>query len=347
MFNHYPDAIYTINTDGTFHTVNDTVCQVLQKEREELVGQNYQLAVHPEYWEHSFSYFKAAHEGLPQRYQTVVRSSSGESVFLDVTNFPLKVNGEMVGVFGIARDITEQKHREQALLRTTQELKRQNEELELFRKIIAHDFRSPIARLLGLSKLLQKDNLPEKTQETALSALLQSAQQLDGMVQDLNQMLSLHHQGDEPREQCDAVELVQLAMNSLQADISSAGGSITLDAPDTLQVFTVKAFMASIVQNLLSNAIKYRSPDRALQVNIQVAQQGKEVVFTFTDNGKGMDLDQVGSSLFRMYKRFHHEVDGKGLGLYLVKEQVRLLEGRIEVESTPEQGTTFTVTLPV
>ncbi|MCX2740303.1 PAS domain-containing sensor histidine kinase [Pontibacter anaerobius] len=348
LFNNYPDAIYTIALDGTFHTVNHTVCQILQRERHELLGNNYQHIIHPEHLEESGKYFKAAKQGLPQRYQTVVLNNSGETVHLDVTNFPLKtVSDKMVGIFGIAKDITEQKERERALLRTTQELQRQNEELELFRKIIAHDFRSPVARLLGLGKLLQKDNLPEKTQQTALVALLQSAQQLDGMVRDLNQMLALHHQGDEPREKCDVEELVQLCVANIQQEISNAGATITLAGTERMELFTVKAFLVSIIQNLLSNAIKYRLPDRPLEVMISLKQQGDEAIIAVADNGTGMDLDKIGPSLFKMYKRFHQDIDGKGLGLYLVKEQVRLLQGRIEVASTPGLGTTFTVTLPM
>ncbi|WP_299754652.1 PAS domain-containing sensor histidine kinase [uncultured Pontibacter sp.] len=347
LFNHYPDAIYTIKLDGTFHTVNETVCEVLQKSREQLLGQNYQLIIHPEHWEESLHYFKSARQGLPQRYQTVVLNTSGEAIFLDVTNFPLKAAGNVVAIFGVAKDITEQKEREQALIRTTQELQHQNEELELFRKIIAHDFRSPIARLLGLGKLLQKDNLPEKTQEKALGALLQSAQQLDGMVRDLNQMLTLHHQGDEPREHCDVEELVQLCLDNMQQEVDGASASITLAGHLDTPLFTVKAFLVSIIQNLLSNAIKYRSAERPLHIKISLVQHGTEAVLSVADNGTGMNLEEVGPSLFKMYKRFHHSIDGKGLGLYLIKEQVRMLQGRVEVESTPGAGTTFKVTLPI
>ncbi|MDX5436443.1 MAG: PAS domain S-box protein, partial [Pontibacter sp.] len=116
LFNHYPDAVYTVNMDGTFHNVNHTVCRLLKRDKRELLGQGYQLHIHPEHWEAALHYFRSAGEGHPQRYQLVVRSSAGESVHLDVTTFPLKVAGQVAGIFGIARNITEQKEREQALL---------------------------------------------------------------------------------------------------------------------------------------------------------------------------------------------------------------------------------------
>lgn len=347
LFNHYPDAVYSITMDGRFHTVNDKVCQILQKQRDELVGNGYQLYIHPEYWEHAIQYFISAKEGNPQRYHTVVRNGCGESVFLDVTNFPLKAAGQLVGIFGIAKDVTEQQQREQALVRTTQELQRQNEELDLFRKIVAHDFRSPIARILGLGSLLQKNNLPPATYDTAVTALMQSAHQLDGMVRDLNEMLSLKHQGQEARELCHVENLVKLSIASLQQEVKGANAAIHLKTEHAVDVFTVKAFLVSILHNLISNSLKYRSPDRQLQVTITLRRQADEVIIAVSDNGMGMEMGKVGKDLFKMYKRFHTNVDGKGLGLYLVSEQVKILQGKIEVESETGVGTIFTVRLPL
>ncbi|WP_158607124.1 sensor histidine kinase [Pontibacter oryzae] len=347
LFNHYPDAVYSITIDGRFHTVNDKVCQILQKERKELLGKGYQLHIHPEHWENALQHFTSAREGNPQRYQTVVRNSSGESVFIDVTNFPLKVGGQLVGIFGIAKDVTVQQEREQALWRTTQELQRQNDELDLFRKIVAHDFRSPIARILGLGSLLQKDNLPPATHQTAVSALMQSAQQLDAMVRDLNEMLSLRHQGQEARELCHIENLVKLTIASLQQEIKNANASVHIESEGPLEIFTVKAFLVSILHNLISNALKYRSPERPVEVTVSVSKQATKAIIAVSDNGTGMDMGKVGTDLFKMYKRFHAGVDGKGLGLYLVSEQVSILHGEVKVESTEGTGTTFTVILPL
>jgi signal transduction histidine kinase len=74
--------------------------------------------------------------------------------------------------------------------------------------------------------------------------------------------------------------------------------------------------------------------------------EGK-LVLTFRDNGIGFDTLKYGNKIFRLYSRFHEHVDGKGMGLFLVKSHVEMLEGKIELESSPWNGSTFTVILPL
>jgi light-regulated signal transduction histidine kinase (bacteriophytochrome) len=68
-----------------------------------------------------------------------------------------------------------------------------------------------------------------------------------------------------------------------------------------------------------------------------------EVCLSVSDNGLGIDMSQFSGKIFTMYRRFHTHVEGKGIGLYLVKTQVEALGGRIEVESAVEVGTTFKI----
>jgi signal transduction histidine kinase len=103
--------------------------------------------------------------------------------------------------------------------------------------------------------------------------------------------------------------------------------------------------MDSILMNLISNAIKYRHPDRAPRISIRTTRVDGEVCLSVRDNGLGMDLDSYGDKLFTLYGRFHSHVDGKGLGLYLVRTHVQAMGGRIEVESEPGKGTAFSVFL--
>jgi signal transduction histidine kinase len=68
-------------------------------------------------------------------------------------------------------------------------------------------------------------------------------------------------------------------------------------------------------------------------------------VLTFEDNGMGIDLVKKLEQVFGLYKRFHHHVEGKGMGLFLVKTQVELLGGKISIESEVNAGTKFTITI--
>jgi signal transduction histidine kinase len=100
----------------------------------------------------------------------------------------------------------------------------------------------------------------------------------------------------------------------------------------------------SIVYNLLSNAIKYRSPDRPPVVRVHCRPEGEYSELSVSDNGLGLDLSaDKREKLFAMFKRLHNHVEGSGVGLYMVKRMIENAGGRIEVESTLGEGSTFKV----
>jgi signal transduction histidine kinase len=112
-------------------------------------------------------------------------------------------------------------------------------------------------------------------------------------------------------------------------------------------VVSVRSYVQSILFNLLTNAIKYRSPHRPLEIEVFSYQEGNFICLGVQDNGLGIDLEKYQDKLFGMYKRFHQHIDGKGLGLHLVKTQIEALGGSIAVESAKGEGTTFKVMFPV
>jgi signal transduction histidine kinase len=103
--------------------------------------------------------------------------------------------------------------------------------------------------------------------------------------------------------------------------------------------------MESIMLNLVTNAIKYRSPERLPVVIINAHTNYKGIVITIEDNGLGIDLERYRNKLFGMNKTFHGNEDARGLGLYITKNQVESMGGRIEVESKLNVGTKFSVYL--
>ena len=108
----------------------------------------------------------------------------------------------------------------------------------------------------------------------------------------------------------------------------------------------VPAYLNNIFYNLISNAIKYSKPDLAPWINIDYSIVHNEIVLRFSDNGRGIDLVRQGEKIFRPYKRFHLDKEGKGLGLYIVKTQVEIMRGKISIESEENRGTTITIVLP-
>jgi signal transduction histidine kinase len=102
-------------------------------------------------------------------------------------------------------------------------------------------------------------------------------------------------------------------------------------------------YMRSILHNLLSNALKFRRPDVKSHVIFETAwEDGKKVLYV-KDNGLGIDLERHSDNLFKLYKRFHRDVSGKGMGLFIVKSQLEAMNASIAVDSEVGVGTTFKI----
>jgi signal transduction histidine kinase len=111
--------------------------------------------------------------------------------------------------------------------------------------------------------------------------------------------------------------------------------------------YAIPAYIDSIFYNLISNAIKYRSLERNPEISITTLIENDSLVLLVKDNGLGMDTKKLKDKIFTLYQRFHHHVEGKGIGLFLVKTQVEALNGTIEISSKVNEGTTFTIRLPL
>ncbi|MEP2238128.1 MAG: ATP-binding protein, partial [Maribacter sp.] len=104
-----------------------------------------------------------------------------------------------------------------------------------------------------------------------------------------------------------------------------------------------KFYLQSILQNFISNAIKYKRDDVASYIQFETALENKKKVLYVRDNGIGLNLDKHGENIFKLYKRFHRNISGKGMGLFLIKSQLEALNATITIESKVGQGTTFKI----
>jgi len=96
----------------------------------------------------------------------------------------------------------------------------------------------------------------------------------------------------------------------------------------------------------VSNSIKYRQPGKSLVIEIKSWIENDKLIIWFKDNGRGIDLTRKINEIFGLYKRFHPDIEGKGMGLFMVKSQVKTLGGDIDVQSQPGVGTAFLISLP-
>lgn len=237
--------------------------------------------------------------------------------------------------------------RTKMLQEAMENLLKQNQNLEQFSFVISHNLRSPISQVVGLLSIFNKNNFQDPANVTIIQYLEKASGNMDEIVKDLNKILLMRNSG-ENKEMVSLKEATETALESIRSLINESSTSIKVDVSETESIYTNKAYLNSILYNLVSNAIKFRSPFRASEISIKSKMEGDNICLKVIDNGLGIDLTKVNKEkLFKLYQRMHLHTDGKGMGLFIVKEQVEALKGRIEVESEPDKGATFKVYLPV
>lgn len=229
---------------------------------------------------------------------------------------------------------------------TVKNLIRQNHDLEQFSYIVSHNMRAPVARIMGLLNLLELEDRASMDRGLIIQHLRDSALGVDQIIHDLSQIIRIRKGTDSNIELIDLVHVLQHNLSDLEDEIKNAGATIIKDLK-VKEMLSVKSYVQSILYNLISNAIKYRNPERPSIIHVTIAERDGRIVFEVLDNGLGIALPKERiSEVFHLYKRLHNHVQGKGLGLFLVKTQVDQLQGTIEVDTEAGKGTRFTVYLP-
>lgn len=236
--------------------------------------------------------------------------------------------------------------RTQELVNTNLELIRQNSQLEQFGYIIAHNLRAPVARMLGLANLVKSDHFKLPNDQIILDKIQHSAHDLDTIIHDLNAILEVKKGVHNAFEEVCVAEKITKVRNMLKEKIAESRANIFEDVDPAATWFGIPAYVESILYNLISNAIKYRAPGRLAQIKISGRQIDDNLMLQVEDNGIGINLEKQRDKIFSLYQRFHDHVEGKGIGLYLVKTQVEALNGKIEITSRVNEGSLFTIYIP-
>lgn len=275
----------------------------------------------------------------------------------DGTSFPVEYSVSAIrrddvttGVVVVFRDITQRRAIEQALHDKTAELERSNTELEQFAYVASHDLREPLRMVTSYMALLERrygDRLDQDAHDFIAFAR-DGAQRMDRLVLDLLEYSRIGRIAP-PKETLTLRQIVDDAVRPLQAQTEAEGGAVRVEdgLDDLPPVFGCRDELARLVQNLVANALKYHHPDRPPLVTLSARRDGAAVVLSVADNGIGID-PQYFDRIFMIFQRLHtrEQYPGTGIGLAICKRVAEQHGGRIWLESTPDQGSTFHVRLP-
>jgi PAS domain S-box-containing protein len=289
--------------------------------------------------------FERALQGEVLNYQSNFKQADGSLNWYNVEMLPvLHDHDEAMGLIITLEDITERKNIEIDKEKMTSDLLQHNKNLEQFAYIISHNLRSPVANIIGLSNLIQSSpGMSDSDFNRCMEGLALSVKKLDDIIVDLNYILQMRREIDEKKETVRLASLVKDIKTSISNLIDKEKISIKTNFSAVSEIFTIKSYLNSIFYNLISNSIKYRHPGHPSVIEISSKRADNKILITFRDNGLGIDLKANQNKIFGLYKKFHPQIEGKGMGLYMVKTQVEILGGSIHVNSEVNKGTEFLI----
>lgn len=261
--------------------------------------------------------------------------SRGKIIERDLNNKPLRI-------IGTHTDISFQKDKENELVRTLDIISEQNSRLLNFAHIVSHNLSSHTGNFKMLLDIIEDEDDDDAIVEI-LPHLRTSSTALSETIEHLKELVDINTNLVRSKENLNLSLYLDRVFSVLSNEIISNDVLITNKICDKFTLDFNPSYLESILLNFTTNAIKYAHPDRIPEISYTVGQEKNDIYLEIKDNGLGINLEKHGKKLFGMYNTFHKNDNARGIGLFITKNQVEAMGGRVEVESQVNIGTTFKI----
>ncbi|MFO0506082.1 MAG: sensor histidine kinase, partial [Chryseotalea sp.] len=334
-----------LHDKGIIIDCNQGLCELTGYTQKELIGMNGLNLIAEEY--RSFVLERIV-SGYDKPYDTEGVKKDGSRYFLEIRGKNIPYLGKQIRVTEF-RDITDRKKSEQKiseqnakLIAVAEDLKIKNEQLQEFTQIVSHNLRSPVGNILTLLEFVeQSQNQKEKDEYHAL--LKVSAEKIQNTLTELHEVLRIKQNTNIEKQHLYFDDILDATKLLLHTQIVQSGTRILADFTNCPTILYPKVYLDSIFLNLISNAIKYGKTNITPLIEIKTEIKEGTCYLTCADNGLGIDLNKHGQKIFKLNKTFHSHPESRGIGLFMIKNQIEAMGGMIGVESEVNNGTTFIV----
>ncbi|MFD1016324.1 sensor histidine kinase [Winogradskyella rapida] len=345
-FNNTYNGIAIVNLDGNWLKVNESVCDILGYTRWDLFNMDIDNIVYAEDLGVHEEKFERLINGDIKKYRVKQRYFHKDGsivwVLISVSLVYFKTGRpHMIWQF---TDITKRQKIENKLKAMLTVADEQNKRLNAFAEIVTHNLRSHAGNLEIITEFLAEDYTDFDTNEN-FQLLKKAVDNLQETVAHLTEVGKIRVIEDSKLEALNLHDFTEKAIYNIIALAQNADAVIANEIDEDICVKGVAAYLDSILINFLTNAIKYRSEKRRLEVHLSCTLDTDYVLLKIKDNGLGIDMEKFGEKLFHMYNTFHCNEDAIGIGLFITKNHIESLGGRVEVNSVVDEGTEFLIYL--
>lgn len=345
--------------EGKFLLVNQKLCDILGYSRQELMEKRFQEITWPEDLPSELKYLRQLLAGEVENYCVEKRylRKDGELVWANLTVSLLREQDGSQSLMGVVEDIRERKQAEeslqlhaqeltwtaQMLAKTTNVLRKRNQELDQFAYVVSHDLKAPLRAIANLSSWIEEDLSDSMTEDTVhqMNLLRGRVHRMEALIEGLLQY-SRVGRIEVPSEMVKVEKLLAEIIDSLAPP---SGFEVKVE-PGMPTFVAEKLPLQQVFSNLISNAIKHNRGESG-HVKISVKELDDFYEFSVEDDGPGI-APQYHDKVFVIFQTLEarDKVENTGIGLSLVKKIVEGQGGNISLESAEGEGATFRFTWP-
>ncbi|MCA1064205.1 PAS domain S-box protein [Rossellomorea aquimaris] len=335
LFEQNPDAVLELSLDGNVMYVNGEAEGLLESNHEDLKELKFSRFLDDDEMNRVKEFFFRTFKGSASTFETTVHSANGKRKIVRCSLVPIIINGEVTGMFAIARDIT--------LYRKNEEMVIASEKLSVIGKLaaaVAHEIRNPLTSLKGFIQLMKTSNRINHDQLDIMLSEVDRIDLISGEMLILGKQQEVHF----CHEELDALLRQVLVLMEVQANLDDVSIQYENTSEKTLYVLGEANQLKQVFINIIKNAVESIPDSRVGKVSITLENRGEVACIIVTDNGVGMEPERIkhlGEPFYSTKEK------GTGLGLAVCHKIIARHNGQIHFKSEKEKGTAVEISLPI
>ena len=342
LFEKIPLGLAIIDFEnGNFLNVNQQFIKLSGFEKEHFINRNFNEFIDKSFVTKEASLveqLKTKESFDPVKFSFV--NKLGHMLNLKVTGNLVKGLNNKTSILCTIENITTQTKLEKRLKNTIIESRDKNDQLLNFAHMVSHNLKTHATNFsLLLNFLNDEKGLIQRNKY--MTMLFNASDNLSETIKGLREIVAVKSNLNNEKKLLPLNESVFTVEQNVAGLLKQTNGKIINEISDDTKVKALPAYLNSILTNCITNSIKYRCDNKPPIIILSTEENKHYTVLSIEDNGLGIDLEKYGDQLFGLYKTFHRNKESRGIGLYITKNQMEAMKGKITVDSAPGQGTTF------